>query len=358
MVASTHWLASAAGMQLLERGGNAFDAAVAAGFVLQVVEPHLNGPGGDLPIILYSSERDDVLVVCGQGPPPAAATTDRFARARARPRPRNRPARQRACRVRSTPGFGCCSSSGRHRLRDVLEPAIGYARDGHPVLPRVARAIAAVESTVPRRLAHVGGDLAAGARRRVALPPPGARRDLPRVARRGRGAARDARRRSRRRATRGTAASSPRRSTRSARGPRCWTARAAAPRAAHGRRPRRVRGAVRGAGEPATPAGRLQDRAVGPGAGAPAAARAARGLRPPPMGAAAPSTSTRSSSARSSRSPTARPGTATPRHRRPARPAALGGLRRRAPRARRGHGLARAAARARRAPRLPRPLAG
>jgi gamma-glutamyltranspeptidase / glutathione hydrolase len=48
MVTSTHWLASAAGMAVLEQGGNAFDAAVAAGFTLQVVEPHLNGPGGDL----------------------------------------------------------------------------------------------------------------------------------------------------------------------------------------------------------------------------------------------------------------------------------------------------------------------
>ena len=78
MVASTHWLASAAGMAMLERGGNAFDAAVAAGFVLQVVEPHLNGPGGEVPILLYSAERDEVLVVDGQGTAPAAATIERF----------------------------------------------------------------------------------------------------------------------------------------------------------------------------------------------------------------------------------------------------------------------------------------
>ncbi|HET6813416.1 MAG TPA: gamma-glutamyltransferase, partial [Actinomycetota bacterium] len=51
MVSSTHWLASGAGMAMLERGGNAFDAAVAAGLVLQVVEPHLNGPGGEVPIL-------------------------------------------------------------------------------------------------------------------------------------------------------------------------------------------------------------------------------------------------------------------------------------------------------------------
>ena len=42
MVSSTHWLATQCGMAVLESGGNAFDAAVAAGFVLQVVEPHLS----------------------------------------------------------------------------------------------------------------------------------------------------------------------------------------------------------------------------------------------------------------------------------------------------------------------------
>src|SRR3954466_12817666 len=80
MAASTHWLASAGGMAVLERGGNAFDAAAAAGFALQVVEPHLNGPGGDLPAILYDAKSDGVSVVCGKGPPPAAATIDEFRR--------------------------------------------------------------------------------------------------------------------------------------------------------------------------------------------------------------------------------------------------------------------------------------
>src|SRR5699024_5886284 len=69
MVASTHWLASATGMSVLERGGNAFDAAVAAGFTLQVVEPHLNGPGGEVPVI-FQAAGGPARVLCGQGVAP------------------------------------------------------------------------------------------------------------------------------------------------------------------------------------------------------------------------------------------------------------------------------------------------
>jgi gamma-glutamyltranspeptidase/glutathione hydrolase len=80
MVVSTHWLASSAGMAVLERGGNAFDAAVAAGFVLEVVEPHHDGPAADLALLLYDRRADRVHVVCGQGPAPGAATPQAFDR--------------------------------------------------------------------------------------------------------------------------------------------------------------------------------------------------------------------------------------------------------------------------------------
>src|SRR5207247_10248464 len=78
MAASTHWVASGAGMSVLERGGNAFDAAAAAGFVLQVVEPHLNGPGGEVPMLVYPAARREPIAICGQGVAPAAATIERF----------------------------------------------------------------------------------------------------------------------------------------------------------------------------------------------------------------------------------------------------------------------------------------
>src|SRR6202012_2289898 len=80
VVASTHWLASAAGMAVLERGGNAFDAAAAPVSPPQVVDPHLNGPGGEVPVIGHDARRGETFVVCGQGTAPAAATVEAYAR--------------------------------------------------------------------------------------------------------------------------------------------------------------------------------------------------------------------------------------------------------------------------------------
>jgi len=143
MVASTHWLASAAGMAALEAGGTAADAAAAAGFVLHVVEPHLNGPGGDLPILLATAVDPRPTVLCAQGPVPAGATLRHF---------------RDHLGLSVVPGTGPLAAvvpgavggwlallrdHGRLPLRDVLAYAIGYAEDGHPVLPRVAATIAA-----------------------------------------------------------------------------------------------------------------------------------------------------------------------------------------------------------------------
>ena len=143
MVASTHWLASAAGMAVLERGGNAFDAAVATGLALQVVEPHLNGPGGDLPAIVYSAERDDVRVLCAQGPAPQTATIGRF----------------RDLGLELIPGTGFLPAVvpgafdgwmlmlrdlGTWRLADVAEFAIGLAEGGFPVVPAIPATIGRV----------------------------------------------------------------------------------------------------------------------------------------------------------------------------------------------------------------------
>jgi gamma-glutamyltranspeptidase / glutathione hydrolase len=143
MVASTHWLASASGMSVLERGGNAFDAAVAAGFVLQVVEPHLNGPGGDLPAIVWSATDGAAHVVCGQGVAPHAATMERFGELGLSLVPGT------GLLAATVPGsFGAWTTMlerwGSWELADVLEPALHYAETGFPILPSIHRTISSV----------------------------------------------------------------------------------------------------------------------------------------------------------------------------------------------------------------------
>ena len=144
MTASTHWLATASAQAVLERGGNAFDAAVAGAFVLHVVEPHLNGPGGDMTGIFATAEHPDApIVLMGQGPAPAGATAEHYL----------------AEGLELVPGAGALAAAvpaavdawllllrdhGTWELEPVLAFAIGYARDGHPVLPRVCATIGAV----------------------------------------------------------------------------------------------------------------------------------------------------------------------------------------------------------------------
>jgi gamma-glutamyltranspeptidase/glutathione hydrolase len=143
VVTSTHWIATAAGMAILEKGGNAFDAAVATAFTLQVVEPHLNGPGGDVPVIVYDTRRGKPEVICGQGPAPAGATIAHY----------------RDLGLDLVPGTGLLAACvpgtfetwmlllrdyGTISLREVLAPAIDYAQHGHPLVERANATIASV----------------------------------------------------------------------------------------------------------------------------------------------------------------------------------------------------------------------
>jgi gamma-glutamyltranspeptidase/glutathione hydrolase len=144
MVSSTHWLASQSAMAELEAGGNAFDAAVAGAFVLHVVEPHLNGPGGEVPAIFATAGEPTPVVLCGQGTAPAGATAEHF----------------HGLGLDLVPGSGPLAAAvpgavnawlmlgrdhGTRPLRNVLSYAAGYARHGHPLLPRAAATVASME---------------------------------------------------------------------------------------------------------------------------------------------------------------------------------------------------------------------
>ncbi|MBA2810027.1 gamma-glutamyltransferase [Streptomyces sp. KM273126] len=144
MVSSTHWLASQSAMAVLEDGGNAYDAAVAAGFVLHVVEPHLNGPAGEVPIILAPAG-GEVRVLCGQGVAPAGATIEHY----------------RGLGLDLVPGTGPLAAAvpgafdawmlllrdhGTKPLADVLKYAIGYAEDGHPPVERLGETVETVRA--------------------------------------------------------------------------------------------------------------------------------------------------------------------------------------------------------------------
>jgi gamma-glutamyltranspeptidase/glutathione hydrolase len=118
---------------------------VAGGFVLQVVEPHLNGPGGEVPIIFWSEGEQKIRVLCGQGGAPGLANIEYF----------------RSLGLEQIPGIGllpaCVPGAfsawltllrdyGTWELADVLAPAIEYANNGFPLVPRVVAAIRAVET--------------------------------------------------------------------------------------------------------------------------------------------------------------------------------------------------------------------
>ncbi|WP_191971322.1 gamma-glutamyltransferase family protein [Streptomyces luteolifulvus] len=142
MVSATHWLAAQSAMAVLENGGNAYDAAVAGAFVLHVVEPHLNGPAGEVPILLAPAG-GEVRVLCGQGVAPAGATVAHY----------------RDLGLDLVPGTGPLAAAvpgafdawmlllrdhGTKPLAEVLSYAIGYAEHGHAPVERVGETVESV----------------------------------------------------------------------------------------------------------------------------------------------------------------------------------------------------------------------
>jgi gamma-glutamyltranspeptidase/glutathione hydrolase len=144
MAASTHWLASQSAMAELEAGGNAFDAAIAGAFVLHVVEPHLNGPAGEVPAVFATAGDPAPQVLCGQGTAPAGASREHYL----------------GLGLELVPGSGPLAAAipgavdawlmlgrdhGTRPIREVLSYAIGYVRAGHQLLPAAAATVARVE---------------------------------------------------------------------------------------------------------------------------------------------------------------------------------------------------------------------
>ena len=138
MVCSGHQLASLAGIQILQRGGNAMDAAVAIAAALNVAEPNMSGIGGDGFIMLYRRATNFVEVVNATGPAPLRAT-------RASYLPHGIPLK--GIRSVSIPGLvdgwlEAHARYGRLPLRATLDPAIELCEDGVPVSQRLAEGLA------------------------------------------------------------------------------------------------------------------------------------------------------------------------------------------------------------------------
>jgi gamma-glutamyltranspeptidase/glutathione hydrolase len=141
LVTAGHYLAAMAGYQTLARGGNAVDAAVAAGLTESLVEPNQNSLGGENPMIVWPSGRDEPVVLCGQGASPAGATIEAM----------------RALGIRLIPGDGylaaCVPAAvstyltalmefGTMSFAEVAAPALELARNGFVVTAALADAVA------------------------------------------------------------------------------------------------------------------------------------------------------------------------------------------------------------------------
>ena len=276
-------------MAVLEKGGNAFDAAAAAGFALQVVEPHLNGPGGEVPVIGHDARRGETFVVCGQGTAPAGATARRYRDLGLDLVPGS--GLLAACRARRVRRLAAAAARVRHaaaarraQLRDRLRrrPAIPWSRAISWSIASVADLFREHWHTSAEVYLPGGGVPAPGSR----FANPRARRDLRARPRRGGGGGRRPRRAARGRPPR-LVRRLRRRGDRQVRRHRGdGRHRGAAPRSAHRAGPVDLARPPGSAGHLRLPRpDRVQDRPVGPGTGLPAAARAAQRLRPQRDGA-------------------------------------------------------------------------
>lgn len=131
-VASEHTLSAQAGMDILKQGGNAFDAAAAAVFVEQLVNPHMVTLGGECPMLLYVADERRVVCVNGNTQAPAAATCEAY-----RKRGLTEVPSQGVFAAGPPAAFAALvdtlSRCGSLPLDVVLEPALSLAREGFPV---------------------------------------------------------------------------------------------------------------------------------------------------------------------------------------------------------------------------------
>ena len=137
IVATSQPLATAAGIEIMAKGGNAADAAVAAGAALNVTEPSSTGIGGDMFALYYSAETKKVTALNGSGRAPAALTLDRLKKEGFSERHGVPPFHAHTVTV---PGacagwFDLIEKHGSLSMAEILEPAIRLAREGFPVSP-------------------------------------------------------------------------------------------------------------------------------------------------------------------------------------------------------------------------------
>jgi len=149
VIATSQPLATGAGLRVLQSGGNAIDAAVTAAAVLSVVEPTMNGPGGDLFAIVYSAKDHAVHGLNASGRAPALATPDEFTKRGLQRIP------LRGELSVTVPGIvdgwnELLTKYGTRTLAQALDPAIQYARDGYPVSEIIAMQWKEVEGVLAR----------------------------------------------------------------------------------------------------------------------------------------------------------------------------------------------------------------